>query len=127
MAGTAPDLQAANIANSVIAFASEAKGIANRIQALMDQWNALNTYAMLEAFPTCATEANGTLGAADTTPVTTNVMDPRVEPSSQVSLAISVADVGGLITFLENGLKAVCEGTAVAANPQVPELLAKVM
>ena len=127
MPGTTQDQQAANLANMVISHASAVKAMANTVQPMMDQWNSMNIYTMLEAFPTCATNADGSLGAADQEPVNSNVMDPRVHPSQQISIAISASDVAGLATFLLQSVKAVCDGQAVAANPQVPALLAKVM
>ena len=127
MPGPTQDRQASNLANEIIALAQSAQTIADRISAIMDQWNSLSIYTKLEAFPTCATLANGMLGAADASPVDGNVMDPREEPSSAVSMAIAAADVAGLATFLVQSIRGACLGDAVAANPEAPALLAKVM
>jgi hypothetical protein len=127
MPGPTQDKQAAALANEIIAMCQSVQAIAQRVQPLMDQWGAVDTYAKLQAFPTCATNPDGSIGAADPAPVGTNVFDPRSPPSDLVSMAISSGDVAGLATFLVNGVKAAAAGEAVTADPNVPVLLAKVM
>jgi hypothetical protein len=117
------ETQVANVANTIIMLAAQANALATQIVAVSTQWANLSVANKLDNFPTAAVLATGALGTADTLPVTTNPIDVRVSPGSDIVRAISASDIASVLTGLE-GVQSAIGGGAVAANGALVQLFA---
>jgi hypothetical protein len=72
---------------------------------------------LMVALNTCAQNADGSLGAADASPVAAHPIDPRVYPALTRAVS-SVALTGGGVIL--NNIITVLAGGAVAADPTIP-------
>lgn len=120
---TTQEMQVATLANSMITTVQTLYAISQQINQMSALWTNLGAATKLNAFPTTATLTTGALGTADVSPSTTNPIDVRVAPGSDVSRAISSTNLAGLLTYLQ-GVSNAIGGTAVSANGAAPQLVA---
>ena len=90
--------------------------------ALVNTYTQLNGANVLGALPTAATNADGSLGAADPSPTTGNLIDTRIV--SSLSISISAYDAGVMTTLLQE-FQNLLNGVAVETVSAAPALLAK--
>lgn len=121
----------ATLNSQVVALANQAMGLIGQldtmlyqINALVAQWNALNGAAVVGAMATCATNADGTLGAADASPSTAtgHVIDNRVTPG--LLRATTAYNIGVAENLLAD-VASLLNGNAVAAQADFPGILAQ--
>jgi hypothetical protein len=117
------ETQVAALANTIINLASSLYGIQQQITAVSAAWTNLSAANKLNAFPTAALTTTGGIGTADGTPVTTNPINTGTLPGSEISRAISSANIAGLLTYLQ-GVSSAIGGTAVSANGAATQLVA---
>lgn len=70
--------QAVALANELIGLAGMLQSVNFTASGLSQRYGNQGTQAVLNALPTCALAADGSLGAADTAPVSGNPIDTRV-------------------------------------------------
>ena len=70
--------QAISLANELIGLAGQLQSVNFTSSNLSQRYGNQGTQGVLNALPTCALNADGTLGAADVTPVAGNPIDTRV-------------------------------------------------
>jgi hypothetical protein len=120
--------QAIGVANTLLTTAQSLVGLINTINQISAQYTQLTLGTVFAAMPTAAPNADGSLGAVDSTP---NVAHPINSPLLQTSQGltlnrdISANDIGSLLTFLQ-AVASLAAGSAVAQQGQAPQVLAKI-
>lgn len=114
------------LANQAIGLIGQLNTLVGQIDALTAQWTQLAAATQLAAFPTCALNADGTLGTADTSPSTAtgHVIDTRTATASGLNRATSAYNIG-LAENLLADVASLLGGNAVAAQAGFPSILAQ--
>lgn len=121
-----PQSQAIAVSNQLI---STAQAIYNLSVTATQNVGLFNQNAMagtLNALATCATNADGSLGIVDASPVNGHVINTALPANSGLNRAISAADLATIVTFL-TAFNSLVAGTAVAQQGEAPQLLAKLI
>jgi hypothetical protein len=116
--------QAVAAANTLLAIAVELANIQAAITQATTQYTQLAMGSTLAAMATAASNADGSLGTADPSPVSGHVIDTRVLPN--LSRAVSATDLGTLVTLV-SAVATLLNGTAPATQGEAPQLLAKLV
>jgi hypothetical protein len=119
MAST-PQTQAIQNANTVMSLAAQLLGLYAAINAANANWQDDNSLIVMNAMGTAKLNSDGTIGAADTTPVSGNPLDPVKYPT--LSHAVSVSSITSALTQLNNVVNYI-NGQALAATPGVRTVL----
>ena len=114
--------QAIAMANTITGLCQQLAAIEDAINLVSGQYTQLQGATVLGALATCAANADGSLGAADTTPTTGHVIDTRVFPA--LSRAQSAYDIGAALTGLQ-AVAALLAGSPPTQQGQMPQILAK--
>lgn len=114
--------QAIAVANQLIAIGQNIYNAQQQSNQSNGVYTQLTLSTVLAALPTCAVNADGTLGAADGTPNPAHVIDTRV--IAGLNRAISANDLASLSTF-SGAVIALASGNTVTQQGQAPQLLAK--
>jgi hypothetical protein len=123
---TTQETQVADTVNQIIAIASTLYGVGQQINRISAQWTNLGAATKINAFPTAVLTTTGGIGAADTTPSTTNPINTTVAPGTEINRAISATDIAGLLTYLQ-GIASAIGGAAISANGAAAQLVAKTL
>lgn len=115
--------QVATTANSIIQLLAAAYQLQQQINAVSSAWTNLSAATKLNAFPTAPLSSTGGLGTADGSSVTTDPIDTRVAPGTQIVMAVSATQIAGMLTGLQ-GIASVVGGSAVSANGALAQLIA---
>lgn len=115
--------QTVALANQVMALMQQLGTLQGQIAAAVEQWTQINAATQLAGMATCALNADGTLGAADTSPSTANghVIDTRL--TTGLARAESAYSIG-LAENLLASVNTLLGGSAVAAQSAFPNILA---
>lgn len=117
-----PQDQLITLANGMIdAVQTLRVGLQNATD-LSNQYINLNAGAGLQGLPTCAVNADGSLGTVDPSPVSGNVIDTRAV--TRLKVAISSYDLGVVHSLLQ-AYANLLDGAAVATQTYAPAMLAK--
>jgi hypothetical protein len=92
------------------------------VNTLDNNYTQYDAAAMFAAMPTCATNTDGSLGTADSAPVSGNVID--VTKVSRLNIAMSAYEIGVMVNLLQE-LVHLLDGVAVATQQYAPSVLAK--
>lgn len=116
------ETQVIELANDLNDFAAQFLAVIEAATELNARWNALNAQAVMNAMGTVATNADGTLGTADATPVTGHTINPATYPG--FSRQTSAYNWGALLTLVQQFLN-LNNGQAVTTQANAPTLLAE--
>lgn len=116
--------QAVAIANQLIGIGQQVYNVQQQINQSNGVYGQLSLSAVLAALPTCAVNADGSLGTADGSPNPAHVVDTRVVEN--LSRTISANDLASLSTFVA-AVSLLAAGSAVTQQGQAPQLLAKLI
>jgi hypothetical protein len=119
MAATQQSQAIAN-ANQIMNLAAQMLSIYSQTQAVNANWQDDNSLAVMNAMGTAKQNVDGTIGAADTTPVIGNPLDPNKYPT--LSHAVSVSAITSALTQLNNVVNFI-NGQALPATPGVRTVL----
>lgn len=117
------EIQAANLANTMIALVAELQQIATAVTSCSNQWTNLSAANLLNAFPTAPLSSTGGIGSADGSPNTAHPINVTVSPGSEINRAISANNLASMLTYLQ-GVQSAINGSAVSANGAALQLLA---
>lgn len=118
---TTPQTQRIVLANRMCALIQNWRNDYQQAADLLTQYDNLQAGSGFAALPTCATNADGSLGDADTTPVPANVIDNR--KVSTLEVAISSYNLG-VSRDLIGAFKDLFDGVAVTTQAYAPAMLA---
>lgn len=118
---TIPQTQLVALANQMCSLMQNWRGDLQKALDLINQYAAHNAGAGFAAMPTCAVNADGSLGPADPAPVSANVIDNRVVSTMEV--AISSYNLGVVYDILQ-AYRDLFEGNAVGTQTYAPAMLA---
>lgn len=125
MAAT-PQTQAVGLVNALISDVLAVINMANIIDEHYQLWTNAQVGTVLQAFPTCAMNPDGTLGSPDSQIDLAHPMNTALEgsPAANIQRALSYNDVISIITALV-GVRDAARGSAVAVNGAAIQLFAK--
>lgn len=112
--------QAIQTANSLIALSQQLISIYQQMVVLDAAWTDDGVATVLAAMGTVALSADGSLGAADGSPVVANPLNPTTYPG--LSRAISSNQIGQLKTILD-GIVNYVGGSAVTTQASARPIL----
>ena len=112
--------QSVQTSNTIISLAQSLNQLYQQIRVVNEQWGDNASANQVNAFPTCAQNVDGSLGAADSVPNVAHPIDTRV--LTGLSRATSANSIASMLTVLNN-IKTYVEGGAVAATPGVRAIL----
>ena len=100
--------QTVDIANQIIALAAQIRSVYDQANSLASKYTNQATVATLTGLPTAALNADGTLGAADGSPVAANPIDTRIVTGlnraiSKTKLVAAKGVLDDLVLFMNNG------------------------
>lgn len=101
--------------NQILGLAGRLMDLYNGCKQGINAWNDDGTLTVVQHLATAAQNADGSLGAADATPVNANPIDTRVTANATLVRAISANNLSSLVTQLGNFVSLV-EGNAVSAQ-----------
>ncbi len=116
--------QAIANANQVIALAQQLVGLYNSINQLNNSWNDDLSLTTLQNMATCAQNPDGTLGAADASPVSSHPINTNTYTT--LSRPISANSLASILTQLNN-INSFINGNALSATPGVRSVLDSVV
>jgi len=119
MAAT-PQSQAIEVANGLFSAAQQLMGVYNLMIKLDAEWTDDSVATFVAAFSTVATNADGSLGAADATPNVAHAIDPSKYPA--MTRAMSSNSIAQIKTILD-GIVTYVNGSAVTAQPGARAIL----
>lgn len=108
-----PQSQAVALANRVLAADLQIAALLETVNQLLVEWNDIGAATILNNLPTCAVNADGTLGAADGAPNTAHPINTAVVTG--LTRAISAADLSALVAYPLTNFQAACNGSQIAA------------
>jgi len=115
--------QAIVVGNNIFGAVRQLKELLQTINDLNNTYVQMNLANVFGAMPTAALQADGSLGTADTAPVSGNPIDNRKMTS--LELALPAYDIGVMMTLLQQAA-ALLNGSTVAQQSAAPSMLAKV-
>lgn len=118
-----PQSQAVSLANTILSIDAQIASLFAQANQVIALWSDTGAEAVVNALPTAALNADGTLGTADGTPNTAHVIDTRVVTA--LTRAISAADVGALKLYVLGNFVSMCNGTAIGVLPAMRQLINK--
>ena len=116
--------QAVQVANNLIGIAQTLYQLQDQINLNAAQFMQLTLGSVFTAMATCASNADGSLGAADAAPAAGHVIDTRVVTG--LSRAVSANDLATLNTLLQS-VATLLSGAAVTQQGESPQLLNKLI
>lgn len=122
---TTPQSQLVTLANQMCASLQSFRSALQTVIDLRNQYTNLEAGTGFAALPTCAVNADGSLGAADSTPDTVtqplHVIDNRVV--SALDVAIASYNLG-VVNDILGAFQALFEGNPVTTQNYAPAMLA---
>lgn len=105
--------QALQTINQLMSIAGQLLGLCYQIQVIDAAWNDDAIATTIAALGTIALNADGSLGAADSSPVTTHPINPNTYPT--ILRLISSTQITQIKTVLDNLPNWIISGEAVAS------------
>lgn len=119
-----PNSVAVDMSNRIIAAMQDFALLQSKLESMNQIYISNQVGSTISAFPTCAVNADGTLGTADVTPSTADghVIDPRAV--SGLSRSTTAFNLGSALTLIQQFLNLV-KGQVVTTQPSAPDLIAE--
>lgn len=117
--------QAIQNANTIISLSQQLLGLYNAITTLNNAWNDDASLGVIQHLATAAQGLDGSLGAADASPVNANPIDTRVAANSALGRAVSANTLTSALTQLNN-IVSFINGNALGATAGVRSVLNQV-
>jgi len=117
-----PHDQSVSCANQMFAAVRQLAIVLAQVKDLTNSYQQLNMGSIFAAMPTCVLNQDGSLGAADATPVAGNPINTSIV--SQLQVALSSYDVGVMVNFLQ-AYADLLDGATVPQQQYAPSVLAK--
>jgi hypothetical protein len=114
--------QVIGLANQMNGIAAQLVGLQALLTAINEQWSALDGQTVMNAMGTCAQNADGSIGAADSSPTTGHPINPATYPT--LNRATSAYNYGATLTVLQQLLN-LLNGAAVTQQTTAPTILAE--
>ena len=115
--------QAISIANQISTFMASLATVQQTAAAISSHYVSNGVGATLAAMPTCAQNADGSLGAADATPNEANPIDTRTTGLDGFSRATLAFNYGAALNLIQ-AVSALLTGQAVTTQASAVDLLA---
>jgi len=117
-----PQDQAVSNVNQMFGVCQQLTTILRTVNRLINSYTQSDMSATFNALPTCATNADGSLGAPDAAPVSGNVIDTRIV--SFLAISMSSYEIGVMVNLLQ-AYVALLDGQAVTTQQYAPSVLAR--